>query len=125
MSEAAAQIATGRRQGKGGKSSPSPRRRGLLGEGAAAAGAGGGVKRCNPSVSRCAAATFPSKLGEDGEEFDEAFTHAALLKAESLGRPIGSREWLEDMEARTGQKLLSGRRGPNPKPIKGLSHLSP
>ncbi|WP_225206060.1 transposase [Novosphingobium huizhouense] len=50
-----------------------------------------------------------------GEEFDEAFTYAALRKAESLGRPVGSREWLEDMERRTGLALLPGKRGPKPK----------
>jgi putative transposase len=34
------------------------------------------------------------------EAFDEAFTYAALRKAESIGRPIGSPAWLDDMEAR-------------------------
>jgi putative transposase len=47
-------------------------------------------------------------------EFDEAFTYAALRKAETLGRPIGSLDWLEDMAARTGQALLPGKRGPKP-----------
>lgn len=40
-----------------------------------------------------------------GEELDEALTYAALRKAESVGRPLGSREWLADMEAKTGLKL--------------------
>jgi putative transposase len=52
-----------------------------------------------------------------GEEFDEAFTYAALRKAETLGRPIGSTQWLEDMAAQTGQSLLPGKRGPKPKHI--------
>ena len=47
-----------------------------------------------------------------GEEFDEALTYAALRKAESVGRPVGSREWLADMEAKTGLKLAPGKRGP-------------
>ena len=52
-----------------------------------------------------------------GEEFDEDFTYAALRKAETIGRPVGSREWLEDMAARTGRALLPGKRGPKPKGI--------
>jgi len=50
-----------------------------------------------------------------GDPFDEAMTYAALRKAESVGRPVGSREWLEDMEARTGLALVPGKRGPKPK----------
>lgn len=46
------------------------------------------------------------------EAFDEAFTYAALRKAESIGRPIGSPEWLEDMEAKTGYTLRPKKRGP-------------
>ena len=42
-----------------------------------------------------------------GEPFDEALTYAALRKAESVGRPIGSAEWLADMEARTGKVLAA------------------
>jgi putative transposase len=50
-----------------------------------------------------------------GEPFDEALTYAALRKAESVGRPVGSKEWLADMEARTGLTLAPGKRGPKPK----------
>jgi len=50
-----------------------------------------------------------------GETFDEALSYAALRKAESVGRPIGSREWLAEMEARTGRSLAPGKRGPKPK----------
>ena len=46
------------------------------------------------------------------EAFDEAFTYAALRKAESIGRPVGSPQWLEDMEARTGLALRPKKRGP-------------
>lgn len=54
-----------------------------------------------------------------GEEFDEAMTYADLRKAESIGRPCGSPEWLADMEARTGMVLAPGRRGPKPRlPVK-------
>ena len=51
------------------------------------------------------------------EPFDEAMTYAALRKAESVGRPAGSREWLEDMEARTGLSLVPGKRGPKPRGV--------
>lgn len=47
-----------------------------------------------------------------GEEFDDALAYAALRKAESVGRPVGSGAWLADMEARTGVKLAPGKRGP-------------
>jgi putative transposase len=47
-----------------------------------------------------------------GEPFDEALSYAALRKAESVGRPVGSSEWLADMEARTGLTLRPKKRGP-------------
>jgi putative transposase len=50
-----------------------------------------------------------------GGDFDEALTYAALRKAESVGRPIGSKDWLADMEAHTGMTLAPQRRGPLPK----------
>ncbi len=50
-----------------------------------------------------------------GQEFDEAMTYAALRKAESIGRPCGSREWLAEIEARTGLTIIPQKRGPAPK----------
>ncbi|MGE3692935.1 MAG: transposase [Novosphingobium sp.] len=50
-----------------------------------------------------------------GEPFDEALTYAALRKAESVGRPVGSKAWLAEMEARTGMTLAPQRRGPKRK----------
>jgi putative transposase len=58
------------------------------------------------------------------EAFDEAFTYAALRKAENIGRAIGSPQWLEDMEAKTGIALKPKKRGPMTK-FWGLSKLSP
>lgn len=52
-----------------------------------------------------------------GEHFDEECTYAALRKAETIGRPVGTKQWLEDMAAKTGQPLLPGKRGPKPKRI--------
>ncbi len=49
-----------------------------------------------------------------GEAFDEALTYAALRKAESVGRPIGSPHWLAEMKATTGKQLAPKRRGTTP-----------
>ena len=49
-----------------------------------------------------------------GEAFDEPMTYAAIRKAESVGRPVGSKEWLAEMETRTGLTLAPGKRGPVP-----------
>ena len=51
------------------------------------------------------------------EDFDEAFTYAALRRAETIGRPVGSAQWLEDMATRLGKPLLPGKRGPKPRAI--------
>ena len=47
-----------------------------------------------------------------GEAFDEALNYAGLRKAESVGRPVGSKAWLAEMEARTGLVLAPQKRGP-------------
>ena len=47
-----------------------------------------------------------------GEEFDEALGYAALRRAESVGRQVGSADWIEEMSARTGRALAAKRRGP-------------
>ena len=52
-----------------------------------------------------------------GESFDEALSYAALRKAESVGRPVGSPDWLEDMETRTGLRLRPQKRGPKVKAL--------
>jgi putative transposase len=60
-----------------------------------------------------------------GEPFNEALSYAALRKAESVGRPIGSPEWLADMEAKTGLTLAPQRRGPKPRVISPKPTISP
>ncbi|WP_202049581.1 hypothetical protein [Sphingomonas sp. So64.6b] len=50
-----------------------------------------------------------------GGAFDDAMGYAALRKAESIGRPVGSKEWLADMEERSGLPLTPRKRGPAPK----------
>lgn len=49
-----------------------------------------------------------------GEEFDEALSYAAIRRAESVGRPVGTPEWLQEMEERTGRNLAPQKRGPAP-----------
>ncbi|WP_072384534.1 hypothetical protein [Novosphingobium sp. NDB2Meth1] len=45
---------------------------------------------------------------------EEALTYAALRKAESVERPVGSPAWLADMEVRLGRPLAPQKRGPKP-----------
>ena len=69
-----------------------------------------GLVRVTPALDRVG--DFAAFLGA---EFDEALGYAALRKAESIGRPIGSPGWIADMEQRTGLTLLPAKRGPKPK----------
>jgi len=50
-----------------------------------------------------------------GQAFDEALAYAPLRKAESVGRPVGSADWIAAMEARTGLTIAPAKRGPKPK----------
>jgi putative transposase len=50
-----------------------------------------------------------------GEEFEQDQVYAPLRKAEVVGRPIGSKQWIAEMETRTGMTLAPGKRGPAPK----------
>jgi putative transposase len=74
------------------------------------AGEGDSVVDVAPALDRVG--DFAAFLGE---EFDEALSYAALRKAESVGRPVGSKAWLADMEERTGLTLAPRKRGPTPK----------
>ena len=76
------------------------------------AGADGHVVTAAPALERIG--DFRAFLGE---EFDEAMSYVALRKAESVGRPIGSKDWLADMEAKTGLTLAPQKRGPKAKTI--------
>ena len=62
------------------------------------AGADDHVVRVAPGLDRVG--DFRTFLGED---FDDALEYAALRKSESVGRPVGSAAWLNDMEARIGR----------------------
>ena len=64
---------------------------------------------------------------KDGDNtlYPDLPTYAALRHAGTIGRPVGSPEWLEGMESRTGPALLPGKRGPKPRSNQGFTHLSP
>ena len=49
---------------------------------------------------------------------------ATLRKAETTGRPVGTNEWLEELEARSGRILKPAKRGPKRKRGE-FSKLSP
>lgn len=68
------------------------------------------IVRVAPALERVG--DFRSFLGE---EFDDALSYAALRRAESVGRPVGSLAWLADMEKRTGRRLSPQKRGPQKK----------
>ena len=85
------------------------------------AGADDHVVRVAPAIERVG--DFAAFLGED---FDQALGYAALRKAESVGRPVGSLKWLKDMEARTGKTLAPGKPGPSKGTPKGTRNsMSP
>jgi putative transposase len=46
------------------------------------------------------------------QDFEEAAEYAALRKAETIGRPVGSSDWIADLEARTGRVLAADKPGP-------------
>ncbi|HEY1607487.1 MAG TPA: hypothetical protein VGF77_18015 [Allosphingosinicella sp.] len=50
-----------------------------------------------------------------GEPVDHKHAWLALRRSKSSGRPLGSSEWLADLEARTGRTLAPQKRGPKPK----------
>ena len=68
------------------------------------------VVRVAPALERVG--DFGAFLSVD---FDEALSYAGLRKAETIGRPVGSPQWLEAMAAKTGHALVPGKRGPKPK----------
>jgi putative transposase len=76
------------------------------------AGADDHVVKVAPALDR-----MPDFAAFLSESFDEAMTYAALRRAESVGRPVGSPEWLEDMEIRTGLTLRPQKRGPKMKEL--------
>jgi len=50
-----------------------------------------------------------------GESADDAAAWRALRQSETSGRPIGSADWMAEIEKRTGRVLAAQKRGPKPK----------
>jgi putative transposase len=73
-------------------------------------GADDGFVIVAPALNRVS--NFATFLGQD---FDEQMTYSALRKAEAVGRPVGSKEWVADMEAKSGRTIAPAKRGPAPK----------
>ena len=71
------------------------------------AGADDHVVRVAPVLERVG--DFAAFLAE---AVDEASAFAPLRRAESIGRPIGSPDWIAALERRTGRRLAPGKRGP-------------
>jgi len=71
-----------------------------------------------------AAALIPDFPGFLGAVADARMT-ADLRRAESTGRPIGSPEFVETLEARTGRSLARGRPGRQPRRSEDVGALSP
>ena len=46
---------------------------------------------------------------------DEAAAWRGLRMSETSGRPLGSEDWIEALEARTGMTLKPRKRGPKPR----------
>ncbi len=46
-----------------------------------------------------------------GAEFEEEAAYGPLRRAETIGRPVGTSDWLKGLEKRTGRSLAPGKRG--------------
>ena len=76
------------------------------------AGKNDGVVTVEPVLERVG--DFGTFLDQD---FDEAQAYGPLRRAELIGRPVGTAEWIAQMEVRTGMTLAPGKRGPAPKTV--------
>jgi len=75
------------------------------------AGGDDGVVAVAPVLERTG--DFAAYLDEE----EDAARIAALRRARSTGRPVGAKDWLADLEARTGRPLAAQKRGPKPRAI--------
>ncbi|MBL4614759.1 MAG: transposase [Magnetovibrio sp.] len=62
-----------------------------------------------PVLERCPDFKALLKSGEDDEMMDK------IRKAETIGRPIGTSAWLEEIEQRLGRCVRPAKRGPRPR----------
>ncbi|HEB79363.1 MAG TPA: transposase [Rhodospirillales bacterium] len=73
-----------------------------------------------PVLERCPDFTALLKGGEDEDMIQE------IRKAETIGRPIGTSKWLEEIEQKLGRTVRPCKRGPQAKETGGeKSKLSP
>jgi putative transposase len=49
------------------------------------------------------------------EKPDDAARWSTLLKAEQVGRPVGAKAWIADLEKQHGRALSPAKRGPKPR----------
>jgi putative transposase len=70
-----------------------------------AAGQDDALVRVAPVLERVE--TFRAWLAEE----EDAAAVGALRRAETIGRPVGSREWVRGVEARVARRLEAGKRG--------------
>ena len=72
------------------------------------AGRDDGVVTVGPVLERTG--DFAAYLGDD----EDATAVAAIRGSRSTGRPVGTEEWIADLEARTARALAARKRGPKP-----------
>jgi putative transposase len=72
-------------------------------------GRGDALVRVAPALDRYG--DFAAFLGAAGEA-DQAWR--SLRRSETSGRPLGSADWIIELEARTGRTLAPQKRGPKP-----------
>ena len=63
-----------------------------------------------PALSRGADIAGP---GGGGDDIDPQWL--SVLRAEGIGRPVGAKAWIEQLEVTYGRQLLPQKRGPKPK----------
>ncbi|HJQ17850.1 MAG TPA: hypothetical protein VJ859_12725, partial [Allosphingosinicella sp.] len=71
------------------------------------AGRDDALVRVAPALERYG--DFAGFLGNDRDSVD---AWRALRRSETSGRPLGSADWIGDLEARTGRTLAPQKRGP-------------
>ena len=74
------------------------------------AGKDDALVRVAPALERYG--DFAGFLGDDRDNVD---AWRALRRSETSGRPLGSADWIGDLEARTGRTLAPQKRGPKPR----------
>jgi len=72
-----------------------------------------------PVLERSPDFTVLTNSGEDEE------MSRKIRKAETIGRLVGSSDWLDEITKKLGRSVRPGKRGPKAKGVKEKSKLSP